>query len=120
MRNGYRIFDADTHIIEPVEPIEQYLSAADKARLAARTDIGRPPGKGGMSRYRIGKMPKLNRRLGSREYVERKRREWGWRTLDEQAAGAPAEPPTPPDDGGMPIPKPAVLETLEDIGDRRR
>ena len=69
-RGGYRIFDADTHIIEPVEPIEKYLSAADRARLAARTDIGRAPGKGGMSRYRIGKTPKLNRRLGSREYVD--------------------------------------------------
>ena len=26
-RGGYRIFDADTHIIEPVEPIEDYLAA---------------------------------------------------------------------------------------------
>ena len=34
-RAGHRIFDADTHIIEPVEPIEAYLSAADRARLAA-------------------------------------------------------------------------------------
>ena len=34
-RGGYRIFDADTHIIEPVEPIEEYLSVADRARLAA-------------------------------------------------------------------------------------
>ena len=29
-RAGYRIFDADTHVIEPVEPIEAYLSAADR------------------------------------------------------------------------------------------
>ena len=29
-RNGYRIFDADTHIIEPVEPIEAHLAAADR------------------------------------------------------------------------------------------
>ncbi len=33
-RAGYRIFDADTHIIEPVEPIEAYLSGADRAKLA--------------------------------------------------------------------------------------
>ncbi len=33
-REGYRIFDADTHIIEPVEPVEAYLSLADRARLA--------------------------------------------------------------------------------------
>src|SRR5262245_66573029 len=34
-RAGYRIFDADTHIIEPVEPVEAYLAAADLAKLAA-------------------------------------------------------------------------------------
>ena len=70
-RGGYRIFDADTHIIEPAEPIEQYLSTTDRARLAAQGPlVQRAPGKGGMSRYRIGKMPALDRRLGSRERVE--------------------------------------------------
>ena len=70
MRSGYRIFDADTHIIEPAEPIEAHLSAADRARLTALGPvIGRSPGKAGMTRYRIGKMPKLDRRLGSRDRV---------------------------------------------------
>ena len=70
-RDGYRIFDADTHIIEPVEPIEAYLSAADRARLDALGPIvKRLPGKGGVSRYRIGKRPELNRRLGSRDQVD--------------------------------------------------
>lgn len=70
-RAGYRIFDADTHIIEPVEPIEAYLSAADRAKLTALGPrIGRGPAKAGMSRYEIGKRPKLNRRLGSRQYVD--------------------------------------------------
>jgi predicted TIM-barrel fold metal-dependent hydrolase len=70
-RAGYRIFDADTHIIEPSEPIEEHLSAADRAKLAALGPvIGRAPAKAGMTRYRIGKVPKLNRRLGSRERVE--------------------------------------------------
>jgi uncharacterized protein len=69
-RGGYRIFDADTHIIEPVEPIEEYLAAADRARLAAQGPlVGRGPAKAGMSRYLIGKRPKLDRRLGSRERV---------------------------------------------------
>src|SRR2546426_9088688 len=69
-RAGYRIFDADTHIIEAAEPIEAYLSAADKARLAALGPlVGRAPGKGGVSRYRVGKRPELNRLLGSRERV---------------------------------------------------
>jgi predicted TIM-barrel fold metal-dependent hydrolase len=70
-RGGYRIFDADTHIIEPAEPIEQYLSAADRRRLAALGPlVQRLPGKAGMSRYRIGKVPALNRRLGSRESAD--------------------------------------------------
>ena len=70
-RAGYRIFDADTHIIEPAEPIEEYLATSDRAKLAALgSQIQRAPGKAGMSRYRIGKIPALNRRLGSRDRVE--------------------------------------------------
>src|SRR5437879_5739847 len=70
-RAGYRIFDADTHIIEPVEPIEAYLSSADRAKLAAfGPAVQRAPAKGGMSRYQVGKRPALDRRLGSRERVE--------------------------------------------------
>jgi predicted TIM-barrel fold metal-dependent hydrolase len=70
-RAGYRIFDADTHIIEPAEPIEAHLAAPDKAKLAALGPvIGRSPGKAGMTRYRIGKMPKLNRKLGTHERVD--------------------------------------------------
>src|SRR5215831_2536821 len=69
-RDGYRIFDADTHIIEPVEPIEAHLSEADRQKLAALGPlIGRTPAKSGMTRYWIGKRPKLDRRLGSRERV---------------------------------------------------
>jgi predicted TIM-barrel fold metal-dependent hydrolase len=70
-RAGYRIFDADTHVIEPVEPIEAHLTAAERARLAAAGPlVGRGAAKAGMSRYLIGKRPQLNRRLGSRERVE--------------------------------------------------
>ena len=69
-RAGYRIFDADTHIIEAAEPIEAYLSAADRAKLDALGPlVGRAAGKGGMSRYRVGKRPDLNRMLGSRDRV---------------------------------------------------
>jgi uncharacterized protein len=57
-RAGYRIFDADTHIIEPVEPIEAYLGAADRAKLAALGPlVQRDAAKAGMSRYRVGKRP---------------------------------------------------------------
>src|SRR5215472_1989441 len=70
-RAGYRIFDADTHIIEPVEPIEEHLTAAERTQLAALGPlVGRSPAKAGVSRYLIGKRPALNRRLGSRERVE--------------------------------------------------
>src|SRR4029453_8074800 len=69
-RSGYRIFDADTHVIEPAEPIEQYLSAADRAKLAALGPlVGRAAGKGGMPRYRVGKRPDLDRMLGSHDRV---------------------------------------------------
>jgi predicted TIM-barrel fold metal-dependent hydrolase len=70
-RAGYRIFDADTHIIEPVEPIESHLPAAARRRLdALGAAVRRAPAKGGMSRYQVGKRPALDRRLGSREKVE--------------------------------------------------
>jgi predicted TIM-barrel fold metal-dependent hydrolase len=70
-REGMRIFDADTHIIEPVEPIEAYLSADGRARLAALGPlVERAPAKAGMSRYVIGKRPTLNRKLGSHERVD--------------------------------------------------
>ena len=70
-REGYRVFDAETHIIEPVEPVEAYLSSADRAKLAALGPlVQRSPGKGGMSRYRVGKRPELTRRLGSRDRVD--------------------------------------------------
>jgi hypothetical protein len=71
-RAGYRTFDADTHIIEPVEPIDTYLSAADRPKLAALGPaVGRAPAKGGMSRYRVGKRGAFDRRLGSKERVPR-------------------------------------------------
>ena len=51
MRGGHRIFDADTHVIEPVEPIEAHLTAAGRGRLAAAGDlVQRGPAQAGMSR----------------------------------------------------------------------
>ncbi len=85
-RGGQPIFDADTHLIEPVERIEAYLAAADRARLDAQgAAVARVPGRGGLSRYQIGRRPALDRRLGSRERV---------RTPGAAARGAR--------DGGMP------------------
>jgi predicted TIM-barrel fold metal-dependent hydrolase len=70
-RGGYRIFDADTHVIEPAESIEAYLPSAERAKLPGLAPLVRhAPGKAGMSRYVVGKRPDLNRRLGSRERSE--------------------------------------------------
>jgi uncharacterized protein len=69
-RDGYRIFDSDAHIIEPSQPIEEFLSSTDRAKLVALGSlIGRSPAKAGMSRYQVGKRPTLDRRLGSRERI---------------------------------------------------
>lgn len=34
-RAGHRIFGADTHMVEPVEPVEESLTAAHRAKLGA-------------------------------------------------------------------------------------
>jgi hypothetical protein len=69
-RQGYKIFDADTHLYEPVEQVEAYLSVADRAKLDALVLlVTRTQVKPGMSRYRIGERPPNDRRLGSEERV---------------------------------------------------
>ncbi|AKF09189.1 Putative transport protein [Sandaracinus amylolyticus] len=53
--------------------------------------------------------------LGSHEYVESKRREWGWKTLDERASGLPPPPP-PAREGDVPPPAaPPVDEMLDTL-----
>jgi predicted TIM-barrel fold metal-dependent hydrolase len=70
-RAGYRIFDADTHIIEPADPILDHLSTAERARLdALGPQVQYAPAKAGMRRFRVGKRPELSRRLGSRDRVD--------------------------------------------------
>ena len=69
-RAGYKIFDTDTHLYEPAEQIEAYLAAADRAKLETLApSVRRTQVKQGMSRYRIGKRPANDRRLGSRDRV---------------------------------------------------
>lgn len=69
-RSGYKIFDADTHLYEPVEQIEAHLSAANRAKLDALASlVQRSQVKEGQSRYRIGKRPPNDRLLGSLERV---------------------------------------------------
>ena len=69
-RAGYRIFDADTHIIEPAEPIEAYLSPPTARKLAALGPlVGARPAKA-----RHVALPSASARasiacLGSRERV---------------------------------------------------
>ncbi|UJR78301.1 AI-2E family transporter [Sandaracinus amylolyticus] len=55
--------------------------------------------------------------LGSHEYVESKRREWGWKTLDERASGMPPPPPPPPSREGevKPPEAPPVDEMIDTL-----
>lgn len=70
-RQGYKIFDADTHLYEPVEQIEAYVSEADRAKLDALAPlVQRTRVKAGMSRYRIGTRVPNDRLLGSRDKVQ--------------------------------------------------
>jgi predicted TIM-barrel fold metal-dependent hydrolase len=70
-RQGYKIFDADTHLYEPVEQIEAYLSTADRAKLDALAPlVQRTQLKPGISRYRIGKRVPNDRLLGSHDKVQ--------------------------------------------------
>ena len=69
-RAGFKIFDADTHLYEPVEQIEAHLSMADRAKLdALEPVVRRVQINEGVSRYRVGKRPPNDRRLGSDERV---------------------------------------------------
>src|SRR5438552_15753792 len=70
-RDGIRIFDADTHNIEPVEPIEAYLPSADHGRMAElRQLVQRAPAKAGLSTYVICKRPRVDRKHRSPERVD--------------------------------------------------
>lgn len=53
--------------------------------------------------------------LGSHEYVETKRREWGWQTLDEVATGVPPPPPPSGDAAPTPPEPPPVEEMIETL-----
>ena len=65
-RAGYRIFDADTHVIEPVEPIEAYLSASDKDRLSDFVVQMALAGRAVVSRARaVRKQIRISRSMGS-------------------------------------------------------
>src|SRR5262245_9718876 len=69
-RAVYRIFDADTHVIEAAEPVEAYLSAADEKRPAGLGAlVRRDAGKAGVARHGAGNRPDLSRLLGSRGSV---------------------------------------------------
>jgi predicted TIM-barrel fold metal-dependent hydrolase len=69
-RSGFKIFDADTHLYEPAEQIEAYLSAADRAKLNELASVvKRVQVNDEMTRYRVGERVPNDRRLGSRERV---------------------------------------------------
>ena len=85
-RNGFKVLDADTHVYEPCEVLETYLSDRWKEALAnSRTPITRTALRGGMHTYIVGDARSGQRRLGSREKAVRPAAPSG----DQQASGTP-------------------------------
>ncbi len=67
-RDGYRIFDADTHVAEPLDKMKEYLSS--KARTTFDEAAPLLERKGATFQYLLDKKPVLNRRLGSHDYIK--------------------------------------------------
>ncbi len=85
-RDGFRVLDADTHVYEPCEVLEGYLSSRWKDALArSATPIARTALRGGMHTYIVGDPKSGQRRLGSREKVSRPTAP----SADKRASGTP-------------------------------
>jgi predicted TIM-barrel fold metal-dependent hydrolase len=74
MRNGYRIFDSDTHVNPAAEVLDRYVDPAFRPRLAElepyRVPAGGPPGQPkGSHVYRVGTIA-FPRILGQAEVVD--------------------------------------------------
>src|SRR2546426_683599 len=71
-KQGFKVLDADTHVYEPCEVLEKYLSSRWKEALAgSTTPIARTALRGGMHTYIVGDPKSGQRRLGSREKITR-------------------------------------------------
>jgi predicted TIM-barrel fold metal-dependent hydrolase len=66
-RDGFKIFDADTHIAERLDLMKEYLSSKGRARLEEIAPLLER--QGGVFKYLADKKPVLTRRLGTREYI---------------------------------------------------
>src|SRR3989442_307860 len=85
-RDGFRVLDADTHVYEPCEVLEGYLSSQWKDALArSATPITRTALRGGMHTYIVGDPKSGQRRLGIRGKVSRPTAPRG----DKRDAGTP-------------------------------
>ena len=62
-RNGFQIFDADTHVGPSMDVLERYLSAAERAALEPLGDLRRVNKRTGQISYHAGER-KYERRLG--------------------------------------------------------
>jgi len=69
-RNGFKVFDSDTHVGPHADILERYTSADIKKRLEAWEPL-KATGKGGHTSYRKG-VRKYERRLGTAEAVAQK------------------------------------------------
>src|SRR5262249_60492965 len=71
-KHGFKVLDADTHVYEPCEVLEGYLSSHSKDALArSATPIARTALRGGMRTYIVAEPRAGQRRLGSREKISR-------------------------------------------------
>src|SRR5437870_2801579 len=85
-KHGFKVLDADTHVYEPCEVLEKYLSTRWKEALAgSTTPIARTALRGGMHTYIVGDPKSGQRRLGSREKVSRPTAP----SADKRASGTP-------------------------------
>jgi predicted TIM-barrel fold metal-dependent hydrolase len=70
-KNGFKIFDTDTHVDLPVDVLEPYLTVADKELLAAYEPYKTIQARTGRVMYTRGAVP-TRRRLGTATAVEEK------------------------------------------------
>ncbi len=70
-RDGYRVFDSDTHVYEPAELLEQHLSARwRKALETCNPPVQRVTLRGGLHGHRVAPRKSGHRHLGTQDMVE--------------------------------------------------
>ena len=103
MRNGYKIFDSDTHVAPMAETLEPYFEASIRNRLATWEQFKVP--------FRIGWAGEILQPPYRHRYQFKKRAGWRdeLRILGQAAPGEHIEPHTSPSSWGRGFRRPAGL-----------